>query len=908
MEEKIKNTCKGVNRRKEPCQKKTIDESDFCFQHQNQKDYTDEMMKKLVAPKCKAIVRNGGKCRRSSVNETGFCGWHQYMVDYTDEMLESLTQCGTCKKMFYIPTGRMCEKCKRVASKNREKARNKNVQCKKESCTFKKSKENDYCGQHQINYFLEQVEERGKKPCANYNRKCRVELDKDYKYSKCQDCLLKDRIKDNERFNKKKGINVQKVNDGCSKLVCIVCNTEKNIDEFINGNGKLGDKCTKCLDKQNKYLKDRRAKITQYTDTYILYVYKETTRKRLKRTNNKDKYTWNLDDEYAIELFNSECTYCGHSRKKESLLHKNHNYHIGIDRIDNNKCYMKGNVTPCCQICNMMKYTHDVDDFLTYCENIINNCYCNEQCEYEGKRKYTSYNKYKHNAKKRNIDFELSRNKYDEMICKKCYYCGDTNNKGIQIGIDRVNSDLCYSDKNTVSACYICNVMKKQLSIKDFYNHLLQILSHNKKITLSKYNKKLKKSKKHKKSLISKEWLKERLINDFNKSKDKANKSEELVNNSNITTFLHDEKYYLSKIYNTNNIDDFIPEIEFCETYEQKDIWMYYRLKISSFPYTSTVCRVIKMLIRDKTTKKYVGFTSLGSDIIKCKSISDYIGWNNSDKIVHKKMNNVMNITTCISIPPFSFNFNGGKLMAQLMFSKKVSEYFENKYNDKLAGIATFSLNGKGVQYDRLKELKYIGLTSGYGASHIDNSTYEYIKQYMKENDMYKKYKSRMHMLYDFCNHLEINNLSYHGNQRGVYFGYTGSNSKKFLCNESDDFVPDYIKSVNDIGTYWKNRWAKQRYNHLLKTDRLMLKANYNKNYVSEKEYDKIQHVKQYRKNKEKFDKTNKYLKLTDGDKIEIIKYWNDNKDKSMLKLEKELSEKLGKKIDRRKIKKIINS
>jgi hypothetical protein len=312
------------------------------------------------------------------------------------------------------------------------------------------------------------------------------------------------------------------------------------------------------------------------------------------------------------------------------------------------------------------------------------------------------------------------------------------------------------------------------------------------------------------------------------------------------------------------------------------------------------------MLIRDKKTKKYVGFTSLGSDILQCKAVSDYVGWEHNTKIETKRINNVMNITTCISIPPFSFNFNGGKLMAQLMFSKEVNKYVKDKYGDKLAGIITFSLNGKSIQYDRLKELKYIGLTSGYGASHIDNSMFECIKEYMKENDIYKTYKSRIHMLYDICKHLDINNLAYHGNQRGVYFGYTGNNGKEFLCNKSNKFKPNLTKSVDDIGKFWKDRWAFRRYEHLLETNRLILVENYNKNYVSKKEYNKI-HALEYYNKKKKNKKDPKYLKLTDNDKIEIIKYWNNNKDKSMLKLEKELSEKLGKKIDRRKIKKIID-
>jgi hypothetical protein len=199
---KMKNICKGINSKKERCNKVALKGERFCTQHlEKYKDYTYEELEKLYDSKCRGIVRDGSKCIRIKINGTDFCKWHQYMNDYTDEMLQNLTSCGTCKKMYYLVDYKTCEKCRGVCSKNRKKARENVIKCKKESCSFKRSKENEYCGQHQIDHFLEQVKKRGKKPCKNYNRKCRVELDLDYKYYKCSDCLEKDRKKDNEKYH-----------------------------------------------------------------------------------------------------------------------------------------------------------------------------------------------------------------------------------------------------------------------------------------------------------------------------------------------------------------------------------------------------------------------------------------------------------------------------------------------------------------------------------------------------------------------------------------------------------------------------------------------------------------------------------------------------------------------------------
>ena len=132
-----------------------------------------------------------------------------------------------------------------------------------------------------------------------------------------------------------------------------------------------------------------------------------------------------------------------------------------------------------------------------------------------------------------------------------------------------------------------------------------------------------------------------------------------------------DYSYYLNQIYNTYNIDDFEPELEFCDTDKQKKTWLYFRLKISSFEYCHSKGRIIKILIRDKKTKKYVGIASLGSEV-RCKIFDEYIGWDNNIKFEGRMFSHIMNITTCVAIPPFSFNYNGGKLIAMLMFSSEV--------------------------------------------------------------------------------------------------------------------------------------------------------------------------------------------------------------------------------------------
>jgi hypothetical protein len=80
--------------------------------------------------------------------------------------------------------------------------------------------------------------------------------------------------------------------------------------------------------------------------------------------------------------------------------------------------------------------------------------------------------KYKYNANLKNIKYDLSFEKFCELISNECFYCGQKpnttwssyrkkENKIIYNGIDRKNNNLGYSEENTVSCCKFCNIAKK---------------------------------------------------------------------------------------------------------------------------------------------------------------------------------------------------------------------------------------------------------------------------------------------------------------------------------------------------------------------------------------------------------------------------------------------------------------
>jgi hypothetical protein len=61
------------------------------------------------------------------------------------------------------------------------------------------------------------------------------------------------------------------------------------------------------------------------------------------------------------EFYDAPCHYCG-----GEVIHR-----LGIDRVDPAQGYVPGNVVQCCGICNAMKLTHSVDEWVAHMERVL---------------------------------------------------------------------------------------------------------------------------------------------------------------------------------------------------------------------------------------------------------------------------------------------------------------------------------------------------------------------------------------------------------------------------------------------------------------------------------------------------------------------------------------------------------
>lgn len=92
---------------------------------------------------------------------------------------------------------------------------------------------------------------------------------------------------------------------------------------------------------------------------------------------------------------------------------------------------------------------------------------------------------YKKHAKNRGFKFLLTREEFESIIRKPCYYCGEIHSnwkktknsiEGFRYnGIDRVDSSKHYTADNIVPCCKFCNLAKRDMSQQDFLSKIKQI-------------------------------------------------------------------------------------------------------------------------------------------------------------------------------------------------------------------------------------------------------------------------------------------------------------------------------------------------------------------------------------------------------------------------------------------------
>ena len=410
--------------------------------------------------------------------------------------------------------------------------------CAKAECVCKRVPDTNYCKKHQLQVFVDEVVNEGKKTCAAYIRGCRVKLELTYAFAKCESCRTKEREKEHNRRREAKEEALLAMT--ANERLCNTCCSAQPIYQFIGALGVETVTCQSCRDagkvqgakrdkehrnalareaakneeriavkkqwEENNYEKVAKYRLTgrqNQIEKNGVEEYLKTNAERAKkwREDNPEKTEQNNIDrnnnikihftvykrsaglkQLPFEMTQDEfelivknpCNYCG------IIQEKGFN---GIDRLDSSVGYAMENSVSCCSMCNYMKNTVSESVFVRRAEHILtyNGLIDGRLCpELFGDHKGVSYNDYKYRAtKKKNLDFTTTPDEFDMIRMYDCYLCGKENTTIHRNGVDRFDNLIGYTPDNCRSCCADCNYMKRNYSYDDMLEKMKLIYEHN---------------------------------------------------------------------------------------------------------------------------------------------------------------------------------------------------------------------------------------------------------------------------------------------------------------------------------------------------------------------------------------------------------------------------------------------
>lgn len=285
-------------------------------------------------------------------------------------------------------------------------------------------------------------------------------------------------------------------NQRASHFLCR-CSCKNNTEIIVRGTSLTSNKTTSCGCHRNKQV----SKASSHTDI-----------DKVKLASAKSMFNNYRDKSITFEQFHElsqlNCYYCNsrpnnryndftNKRKRgdwasDFSISNGDFIYNGLDRINNNLDHNIINVVPCCKFCNYFKLNLPLNMFI----NNINNLKYNPILKTANKLKNINITNIRElfpqktkkgnyycdiklrnisgNAKVRNLVFKLTRLNCIELMCAPCVYCDKKFNPyiGYYNGIDRVDNNIGYTLKNSVSCCKFCNSAK---STQSFDNFLLWI-------------------------------------------------------------------------------------------------------------------------------------------------------------------------------------------------------------------------------------------------------------------------------------------------------------------------------------------------------------------------------------------------------------------------------------------------
>ncbi len=249
-----------------------------------------------------------------------------------------------------------------------------------------------------------------------------------------------------------------------------------------------------------------------------------------------------------------------------------------------------------------------------------------------------------------------------------------------------------------------------------------------------------------------------------------------------------------------------------------------------SIPVSHGYGRRLRFLVWDKSNQKLIGLIGLGDPVFNLKVRDELIGWTVRQR--KKRLVDMMDAYVLGAIPPYNLLLCG-KMIACLIRTKEVMEYFATKYENtkgiisrqhkhaSLVAVTTSSALGRSSLYNRLtldgtRYFKSIGSTSGWGHFHIPTSLFQLIREYLKskhheyfDNNRFGDGPNwRLRAIRHALSAMKLNpNLLRHGINREVFICQFASNASRFLTGKAKRLNHKNLRSIADVTRLSLDRW-----------------------------------------------------------------------------------------------------
>jgi len=299
------------------------------------------------------------------------------------------------------------------------------------------------------------------------------------------------------------------------------------------------------------------------------------------------------------------------------------------------------------------------------------------------------------------------------------------------------------------------------------------------------------------------------------------------------------EDYYLSHFASGAAIDfrRIEPVVTACRTREDFDIYDYFRM-LSSFPTGDRPGRRLKFLIRDFGHAEHplMGLCCISSVVRQLRVRDEWIGWHGPGSLGVRALGlaHIMDVSTCIGVPPYSY-LTAGKLLAALMASNEIREAYRVRYERQksiarkriLTELVLLTTSGaygrnapqyKGLNYNGEPLYQFLGYSTGYSTFQIPPKVYELAKALVLSSRngtdarMTGGANAKLRMLRFAARELGIPEeaLVFSGYRRAIFAAPLARNWREFLLGK--DTSSDYYDYTSECAiSRWRAGWLAKR-------------------------------------------------------------------------------------------------